>query len=214
LLNLFNIIPTFNKGGRMKVFAKFIAIGFFAPVALCAPKQETPFDKMANVPSFIVTSTDLKDGQLLGQAQMSAMFGAGGQDKSPELTWSGFPKETKSFAITVFDPDAPTGSGFWHWAVFNIPATITSLPSGAGALNSSMLPKEAVQLPNDAGIAQFIGAAPPIGHGIHRYFIAVYAVDVAMLEIPKTATPAFLGFNLFSHTLARAVIVGRAQRKK
>ena len=142
------------------------------------------------------------------------MFGAGGQDKSPELTWSGFPKETKSFAITVYDPDVPTGSGFWHWAVKDIPPTVTSLPSGAGSLNSTELPKEAAQLPNDAGLAQFLGAAPPIGHGKHHYFITIYAVDVATLDIPKTATPAILGFSLFTHTLARATIMGWAERTK
>jgi Raf kinase inhibitor-like YbhB/YbcL family protein len=198
----------------MKVLAKVLALGFFTGVVIAAPKQETPFDKMSPVPSFTLTSTDLKDGSMLGQAQMSGIFGAGGQDKSPELSWSGFPKETKSFAITVYDPDAPTGSGFWHWAVFDIPATVTRLPAGAGALNSTVLPKEAVQLPNDAGLAQFLGAAPPVGHGMHRYFITVYAVDVAALAIPKTATPAFLGFNLFTHSLARATIVGKAERKK
>jgi Raf kinase inhibitor-like YbhB/YbcL family protein len=198
----------------MKALAKVFALGLFTQVAIAAPKQETPMDKMSHVPSFTLTSTDLKDGQMLGQAQMSGIFGAGGQDKSPELTWSGFPKEAKSFAITVYDPDAPTGSGFWHWAVFDIPATVSSIPSGAGALNSTVLPKEAVQLPNDAGLAQFLGAAPPVGHGVHRYFITVYAVDVATLGIPKTATPAYLGFNLFTHALARASIVGKAERKK
>jgi Raf kinase inhibitor-like YbhB/YbcL family protein len=198
----------------MKVLAQVIALGFFTQLTLAAPKQETPFDKLPHVPSFTLTSADLKDGGMLGTAQMSGMFGAGGQDLSPQLTWSGFPKETKSFAITVYDPDAPTGSGFWHWAVFDIPAVVTSLPAGAGAPNSTLLPKEAIQLPNDAGVAQFLGAAPPVGHGMHHYFITVYAVDVASLGVPKTATPAFLGFNLFTHTLARAIIVGKAERKK
>jgi len=197
----------------MKFFSAIFALGLLS-FALSAPKQPSPFDKMPHVPSFTLTSTDLKDGRQLAQAQMSGMFGAGGQDKSPELTWSGFPKETKSFAITVYDPDAPTGSGFWHWAVKDIPPTVTSLPSGAGSLNSTELPKEAVQLPNDAGLAQFLGAAPPIGHGKHHYFITIYAVDVATLDIPKTATPAILGFNLFTHTLARATIMGWAERTK
>ena len=197
----------------MKFLSTIFALGLLS-FALAAPKQSSPFDKMPHVPSFTLTSTDLKDGRQLAQAQMSGIFGAGGQDKSPELSWSGFPKETKSFAITVYDPDAPTGSGFWHWAVKDIPAAINSLPSGAGALNSTALPKEAVQLPNDAGLAQFLGAAPPIGHGKHHYFITVYAVDVATLDIPKTATPAILGFNLFTHTLARATIMGWAERTK
>jgi Raf kinase inhibitor-like YbhB/YbcL family protein len=198
----------------MKTFAQVLTLVFFTHVAFAAPKQQTPFDKMHTVPSFTLTSVDLKDGQFLGQAQMSGIFGAGGQDKSPELAWSGFPKETKSFAVTVYDPDAPTGSGFWHWAVMDIPANVTGLPAGAGAPNSTILPKEAVQLPNDAGLVQFLGAAPPVGHGVHHYFITVYAVDVATLGIPKTATPAYLGFNLFTHAIARATIIGLAERKK
>ena len=198
----------------MKVSVYAIALLFFANIAVAAANHEMHPNKTAALPGFSLSSADLKDGGVLGQAQMSGIFGAGGQDMSPQLTWKGFPKETKSFAITVYDPDAPTGSGFWHWAVLDIPATVTSLPAGAGAPNSTALPKEAVQLPNDAGLAQFLGAAPPVGHGTHHYIISVYAVDVAALGIPKTATPAFLGFNLFTHAIAKATITGTAERKK
>ena len=129
---------------------------------------------------------------------------AGGKDVSPQLSWSGAPEGTKSFTVTMYDPDAPTASGFWHWAVFNIPASVTELASGAG--DGSGLPEGAVTLKGDGGVKQFLGAAPPPGHGPHRYYFAVHALDVEKLDVPEDATPAFLGFNMFGHTLARAVI--------
>jgi Raf kinase inhibitor-like YbhB/YbcL family protein len=135
-------------------------------------------------------------------------MGAGGEDVSPQLSWSGFPEDTKSFAVTVYDPDAPTASGFWHWAVADIPVSVTSLDAGAGDGAEGSLPDGAVTLNNDASAARFIGAAPPPGHGPHRYFVVVHAVDVESLGLPDGATPAYLGFNLFSHAIARATITG------
>lgn len=168
---------------------------------------DSPYDRLPKVPSFQVTSTDVRDGQTLAKPQVSGIFGAGGEDVSPQLSWSGFPDGTRSFAVTVYDPDAPTASGFWHWAVVDIPATVTELPSGAGDETGSGLPAGAFQLRNDAGQARYVGAAPPAGHGPHRYFTVVHAVDVESLGIDAGSTPAFLGFNLFFHTLARAMIV-------
>ena len=165
-----------------------------------------PYSELPAVPSFTLTSEDVADGQEMPPAQRSGQSGA--QDVSPQLTWSGFPPETKSFAVTMYDPDAPTASGFWHWAAFNIPADVTSLPAGAGAPDGSALPPGVVQLKNDAGMAGFMGAAPPPGHHPHRYMVVVHAVDVEKLDIPAEATPAILGFNLFTHTLARARITG------
>jgi Raf kinase inhibitor-like YbhB/YbcL family protein len=130
-------------------------------------------------------------------------LGAGGEDISPQLSWSGFPAETKSFAVTMFDPDAPTTSGFWHWAVANLPASVTSLESGAAQRG---LPEGAVQLKNDAGFAGFVGAGPPPGHGPHRYEIGVHALDVDRLDLTPDSSPASLGFNMFGHTLARGVL--------
>lgn len=165
-----------------------------------------PFRRHSSVPSFTVTSTDVKDGETLPPPQRSGVFGAGGEDVSPQLTWSGFPPETKAFAVTMYDPDAPTQSGFWHWAVANIPANVTSLDTNAGAHGESRLPAGAFHLRNDAGRQSYLGAAPPTGHGEHRYWIVVHAVDTDDLGIDENVTPAILGFNLAFHTLARAVL--------
>ncbi len=159
------------------------------------------------MPSFAVTSTDVQDGATLPMPHVSGVMGAGGEDRSPQLSWSGFPEATRSFAVTVYDPDAPTASGFWHWAVADIPASVTELPGGAGDRSGSGLPRGAIQLRNDSGFAGYVGAAPPGGHGPHRYFFVVHAVDTETLGIPAEATPAVLGFNLFGHTLARATLV-------
>jgi Raf kinase inhibitor-like YbhB/YbcL family protein len=166
-----------------------------------------PYADLPQVPTFELTSESITSNAPLDSAQVSGIMGAGGRDESPQLTWSGFPEGTKSFAVTVYDPDAPTASGFWHWAVADLPATTTSLPAGAGT-NGRPLPEGAVQLRNDAGFAGFVGAAPPEGHGPHHYHVVVHAVDVESLGIPADATPAYLGFNLFSHTLGRARLIG------
>ncbi|RFA16139.1 hypothetical protein B7R22_04210 [Subtercola boreus] len=165
-----------------------------------------PYDQIVDVPTFTLTSADVLDGEKLPTPQVSGIFGAGGSDTSPQLSWSGFPEGTKSFAITVYDPLAPTGAGFWHWAVVDIPVTTTSLPTGAGDESGASLPAGAFQLKNDASLARFLGAAPPAGSGKHPYHIGVHALDVETLGIDAGATPAFLGFNMSGHTLARAVI--------
>lgn len=167
-----------------------------------------PYAALPPLPRITVTSTDFTDGQTLPMAQASAIFGAGGQDVSPQLSWSDFPAETKSFVVTAYDPDAPTAAGFWHWAVADIPVSVTSLPADAGAPGSADLPQQAVTLRNDAGLAQFVGAGPPPGHGPHRYFFVVHAVDVESLELPEGSSPAFLGFNLFSHAIGRGKLIG------
>lgn len=170
-----------------------------------------PYDFLPGLPGFTLTSADVTDGRPLRNAQVSGIMGAGGEDVSPQLSWSGFPEQTRSFAVTIFDPDAPTVSGFWHWAVANLPATVTELASGAG--DGSPLPGGALTLRNDAGMRRFVGAAPPAGHGYHRYFVAVHALGVEKLDLPEDASPAFLGFNLFMTAIARAVIHGTYEQK-
>jgi Raf kinase inhibitor-like YbhB/YbcL family protein len=166
-----------------------------------------PYEDLPKVSSFEVTSSDVKDGEKLSLPQVSGIAGAGGEDVSPQLSWKGFPAETKSFVVTMYDPDAPTASGFWHWAVVDIPKHVIELPRGAGDASGSGLPSGTFQLRNDGGIAQFLGAAPPVGHGKHYYYIVIHAVDVESLGLDKNASPAFVGFNLFGHTLGRAIIV-------
>lgn len=171
-----------------------------------------PYRSLPELPTFTLTSTDIADGIPLAKPQVSGIFGAGGADVSPQLSWQGFPTATRSFAVTCYDPEAPTASGFWHWAVADIPATVTTLDADAGSADGEGLPEGAITLPNDAGLVRYLGAAPPEGHGVHHYFFVVHAVDVPTLGIPKGVTPAFLGFNLFSHTLARATVTAVYER--
>ena len=171
------------------------------------PLSYDPYEHLPQVPSFAVSSTDCVDGQTLAMPHVSGVMGAGGEDRSPQLSWSGFPEGTRSFAVTVYDPDAPTASGFWHWAVANIPASVTELAAGAGDKDAPQLPDDALQLRNAGGFAGYVGAAPPSGHGAHRYFVVVHAVDTEKLDVTPDTTPAVLGFNLFFHTLARATMV-------
>ncbi|GHB73513.1 hypothetical protein GCM10010377_74940 [Streptomyces viridiviolaceus] len=165
-----------------------------------------PYSALPPVPGFTLRSADVADGEPLGVAQRSGLFGGPGEDRSPHLAWQGHPAETRSFAVTCYDPDAPTVSGFWHWAVHGIPASVHELPAGAGDLGGKKLPAGAKMLANDAGRRDFLGAAPPPGHGPHRYIFVVHALDVPALDITPEATPAWLGFQLFGHTLARATL--------
>jgi Raf kinase inhibitor-like YbhB/YbcL family protein len=170
------------------------------------------YDFMPPVPSFTVVSDDFTDGGQLELPQASGIFGAGGTDTSPHLQWQGAPAGTKSYAVTCFDPDAPTGSGFWHWVVFDIPASVTELANGVGTPDGAGLPEGAVQSRTDAPVPGFIGAGPPPGHGPHRYVFAVHALDVEHTGADANATPAFVGFTMFGHTLARALITGTFER--
>ncbi len=163
--------------------------------------ERNPYYMLEGKPTFALSSTDITDGEQMPLAQLSTRLG--GEDKSPHLKWSGFPDGTKSFALTVYDPDAPTPSGFWHWAVYNLPSDTVELVAGAGN-NSELLPSNAVAVKNDRSLKEFIGAAPPPKTGRHRYFFVVYALDTEKLDLPEDATPTFLTFNLLGHTLAWA----------
>jgi Raf kinase inhibitor-like YbhB/YbcL family protein len=168
-----------------------------------------PYVYLPKVPSFTVTSATVKSGEPLPPAQLSKMFKApGGKDTSPQLSWSGFPAQTKSFVVSMFDPQAPTEfGGFTHWVVADIPGTTTALPEGAGAMNSKILPSGAFQLGADAGVSQYVGGAPPAGSGVHNYYLTITALDTAKTGLGSSASAAYLGFSIASHTIARATLI-------
>ena len=168
-------------------------------------QERNPYDGLPRVQGFQLESRAVADGDTVPVAQRSGIFGAGGQDTSPDLAWSGFPEETQSFIVTMYDPDAPTPSGFWHWVAINIPALATSLPAGAGDGDEN-LPDGAMHLANDAGLRRYLGAAPPPGDP-HRFFVVVSALDVANAGVPDGATPALASFQTLAHTIGRAMLV-------
>jgi Raf kinase inhibitor-like YbhB/YbcL family protein len=165
--------------------------------------------------AFTVRSDSLKDGDYLGMDHiLSADFGFGcaGGNKSPQLAWSGAPAGTKSFAITCFDPDAPTGSGFWHWLVVNIPANVTELALDAGNPKSARLPQAALQTRTDFGAPGYGGPCPPPGDHPHRYLFTLFAVGTETLPVKADTSAAVVGFQLNFNTLAKAAIMGLYKR--
>lgn len=162
-----------------------------------------------------VTSETFKDGDYLQPDQiLSANFGFGcaGGNRSPHLQWDDVPEGTKSFAVTCFDPDAPTGSGFWHWLVVNIPAGATELPLDAGNPDANALPGGALQTRTDFGKPAYGGPCPPAGDHPHRYLFTVYAVSQERLAVTADTSAAVVGFNLNFNTLAKATIMGLFKR--
>ena len=157
-----------------------------------------------------LTSPDIKPGGKIADEQVFKGWDCVGGNVSPALAWSGAPKETKSFAVSVYDPDAPTGSGFWHWWVVNLPADATGLPKGAG--DGTGLPAGALQSRNDFSVMGYGGPCPPKGLP-HHYQITVYALDVPKLDLDANASPAVFGFNVHAHTLAKATLVGLYGRR-
>lgn len=160
------------------------------------PLAPSPYDLLPPVPSFSVTSEDLQDGDRLDDA-----FVFSGGNQSPQLSWSGAPEGTKSFAITCFDPDAPTGCGFWHWFCIGVPGDVTSLARGE-VLAGTQCAR------NDFGNERYDGAAPPEGDRVHRYLFAVHALDTDDTGVPAGASPTYASFVHVGHTIARATITG------
>ncbi len=139
-------------------------------------------------------------------------FGCSGENQSPQLSWKNAPEGTRSFAITMYDPNAPTGSGFWHWVVFDIPSTVNELVTNAGNVALNLAPQGAIQSITDYGIKGFGGPCPPEGHGLHQYIITVHALKTDSLGLDDTINPAVVGFNLWNQTLAKASIVAYYKR--
>jgi Raf kinase inhibitor-like YbhB/YbcL family protein len=162
--------------------------------------------------TFTLSSTDL-GGQATKTEEFNG-FGCEGENKSPQLSWTNAPEGTKSFAITMYDPDAPTGSGWWHWLVFDIPANMNELVTNAGNLNLNLLPKGVIQSITDYGIKGFGGPCPPEGHGLHKYEITVHALKTATLGLDENTNAAVVGFYLWNNTLAKASIVSYYKRDK
>lgn len=154
--------------------------------------------------AFDLSSPDVPAGGTLTAKQVFNGFGCTGENISPKLVWKDAPADAKSFAVTVYDPDAPTGSGWWHWVIFNIPKNVTELPANTGNLKSGLAPKGSVQSATDFGKPGFGGACPPVGDKPHRYIFTVFALKVDKLPLDKNATAAMVGFNLNANALGRA----------
>jgi Raf kinase inhibitor-like YbhB/YbcL family protein len=178
----------------MKTIATTLTLALTASTALAAP--------------FKLTSKDFKEGGTIPDKQVFNSFGCTGGNASPDLEWSNPPAGTKSFALMVHDPDAPTGSGWWHWVVYNIPATATSIPEGGP------VPTGATQGNTDFGTPGWGGPCPPAGSGNHHYEFTLFALKVDKLDLPSNATAAFVGFNVNGNMIAKTKLTGIYNRKK
>jgi Raf kinase inhibitor-like YbhB/YbcL family protein len=173
----------------------FIFTAIFVASAMLTNAQKT----------FTLTSSTI-GGQATVTEEFNG-FGCTGKNKSPQLSWANAPADAKSYAITMYDPDAPTGSGWWHWVVFDIPTSITSLPENAGSIAANLLPPQVQQSVTSYGLPGFGGPCPPIGHGLHQYIITVYALKTPVLGVNANTNPETVGFYLFNNTIAKASLV-------
>lgn len=154
---------------------------------------------------FTLKSNDISHGEFMAKAQEFQGFGCSGSNTSPQLSWSGAPAGTEAYAVLAYDPDAPTGSGWWHWQIVNIPKNITSLPAGAGDASQKNAPAGSKQISNDYGVKGFGGACPPQGHGAHRYQFTVYALSKT-LQLPEDPSGALTGYMVKANALAKSTI--------
>lgn len=167
---------------------------------------------MAFAEPFKLTSSSIKADGRLTEMQVADSYGCTGKNLSPALTWTNAPKTAKSYAITVYDPDAPTGSGWWHWIVYNIPAKTTHLGLGAGTESSVTLPEGAVQGRTDGGNHSFGGACPPKGDKPHRYIFTIHALSTEKIELPADASAAMVGFMIHNNLIAKASFMAKYGR--
>jgi Raf kinase inhibitor-like YbhB/YbcL family protein len=194
----------FSEGVRCALMA-----GAVLTTLLMSGAQAQPAAKNASgdKPVFTLSSPDIANGKSIPEAQVFNSFGCSGRNISPALAWSHAPAGTKSFALLVYDPDAPTGSGWWHWVAYNIPADVTSLPADAGDPQKNLMPGAAVQGRTDFGTPGYGGPCPPPGKP-HHYYFRLYALKVAKLDAPADATAAFIGFNVNANSIGKAQILG------
>jgi Raf kinase inhibitor-like YbhB/YbcL family protein len=171
-----------------------------------ADRAPNPYDFLPEVPSFELTSDDASHGSTLAERHVFNGFGLTGGNTSPHLRWSGAPEATAGYVVTLLDPDAPTGSGFWHWVVVNLPADVTELPTGAGSGDDALPGSGAFHVRSDYGTRAYGGPAPLAAPKRHRYIFTVYAIDEP-LDVTADTSAAVIGFNLFFHTLARAQLI-------
>ena len=186
-------------------FGLAAALAMTALLAAHSPAAKTPPDSAAG--KLMLASTDISAGGQIAEAQVFNGFGCKGGNVSPALSWSNPPAGTKSFALLMHDPDAPTGSGWWHWVVYNIPASVSSLPGGAGDPQKNLLPAGAAQGRTDFGTPGYGGPCPPPGKP-HHYYLRLYALKVAKLDVPADATAAYIGFMVRMQSLGKAELMG------
>ncbi len=160
--------------------------------------------------TFTLFSANL--GGQFDKSQEFHSFGGDGDNISPQLSWKNAPKETKSFAITMYDVDAPSGSGWWHWLIFNIPADTNQLVSNAGDTSANLAPEKAIQSINDYGTKGYGGPCPPVGNGFHQYIITIHALSVEHLELEDTTNAPVVGFNILANTIEKASLVAYYKR--
>lgn len=172
---------------------------------LAALAAFTFLSSLSTAESFTLKSTDIAHGEFMSKVQEFEGFGCSGGDLSPQLSWQGAPADTRAFAILAYDPDAPTGSGWWHWQIVNIPKDVNNLVAGAGDPGKKLAPEGSVQIINDYGVRGFGGACPPEGHGAHRYQFTVHALSQT-LELPENASGALTGYMVKANSLASATI--------
>lgn len=187
------------KTSNMKISSMKTIATFFCALSLIAVLP-------ALAGTLTLSSQDIAQGELMNKKQEFNGFGCNGEDMSPQLAWSNIPKGTKSFALTVYDPDAPTGSGWWHWQLVNIPVTVIQLPPNAGSAVQDLAPVGSRQIQNDYGITGFGGACPPEGHGVHRYRFTIHALSIETLELPENASGALTGYMINSNSIGSSTI--------